>query len=237
MPSQPKYKRVLLKLSGEALQGEGASGFDIETIGRIATEIKTVHDMGVEVCVVVGAGNIVRGTTMASLGLDRVDGDYMGMLATVINAMALRNVLETQGTEANVLSAIPAPACENYNRARAIHYLETGRIVVFGGGTGNPLFTTDTAAALRASETRCCALLKGTQVDGVYSADPKRDPNAKRYDSLSFNDVLSRELKVMDGAAIAIARDNKVPILVFSIHNPGSFADVVMGKGTFTTVG
>ncbi len=233
----PMYKRVLLKLSGEALMGEQGFGLDSETVERIADEIKAVHENGVEICLVIGAGNIFRGVKLAQANIERTTGDYMGMLATVLNALAMQSMLESKGVITRVLSAIPmSTVCEPYIRRRAIRHMEKGRVVIFAAGTGNPFFTTDTAAALRAVEMNCDALLKGTQVDGVYSADPKTAPDAERYDHLTYQDVLSRDLRVMDTAAIALARENAVPILVFSIHNPGAFADVVAGKGVFTIV-
>ncbi len=237
MPRKPEYRRVLLKLSGEALTGEREFGLDPGAIDRIAGEIGSVHAMGVEVCVVVGGGNFLRGETMAASEAERVSADYMGMLATVMNSLALQNALEGRDLKTRVLSAIPmTTVCEPYIRRRAMRHMEKGRVVIFAAGTGNPFFTTDTAAALRAVEMGCDALLKGTQVDGVYSADPNRVKDAERYDKLSYQEVLSRDLRVMDTSAIALARDNKVAILVFSILNPGAFADVVAGTGRFTIV-
>jgi len=237
MPSQPKYRRVLLKLSGEALMGPKDFGLDSDTVERIASEIATVHKMGVQVCLVIGAGNIFRGVAGAAAGIERTSADYMGMLATVINALAMQSILEGHDVRTRVLSAIPmATVCEPYIRRRAIRHLKKDRVVIFAAGTGNPFFTTDTAAALRAVEMDCDALLKGTQVDGVYSDDPKIVTDAERYDHLNYQDVLSRNLQVMDTSAIALARENSVPILVFSIHNPGAFAEVVGGGGTFTTI-
>ncbi|MBT3359015.1 MAG: UMP kinase [Rhodospirillales bacterium] len=237
MASKPKYRRVLLKLSGEGLMGDREFGFDFETLDRITEEIKTVTEMGVQVSVVVGAGNIFRGSMAQDVGLDRAGGDYMGMLATVINALAIQNTLEKKGVETRVQSAIPiASVCESYIRRRAIRHMEKGRVVIFASGTGNPFFTTDTAAALRAVEMGCDAILKGTQVDGVYSADPKKDADAERYEELTYRDVLMKDLKVMDAAAIVLARDNKVPILVFSLHNPGAFGNVVRGDGVYTVI-
>jgi len=237
MSSQPKYRRVLLKLSGEALMGPKDFGLDSETVERIASEIATVHKLGVQVCLVIGAGNIFRGVAGAASGIERTSADYMGMLATVINALAMQSILEGHDVNTRVLSAIPmATVCEPYIRRRAVRHMERGRVVIFAAGTGNPFFTTDTAAALRAVEMDCDALLKGTQVDGVYSDDPKLVPDAERYDHLTYQDVLSRNLRVMDTSAIALARENTVPILVFSIHNPGAFADVVDGGGTFTII-
>ncbi len=237
MQSNPRFRRVLLKLSGEGLMGQREYGFDFDVVNRIADEVRVVTEMGVQVSIVIGAGNIFRGNMASQSGLERAAADYMGMLATVINALAVQNVLERKGVETRVQSAIPiASVCESYIRRRAIRHMEKGRVVIFAAGTGNPFFTTDTAAALRAVEMGCDALLKATQVDGVYSADPKKHPDAERYDRLSYREVLTKELKVMDGAAIILARDNKVPILVFSLHNPGSFADVVRGGGVFTEI-
>jgi len=237
MSTPTKYKRVLLKLSGEALMGDQGFGLDSETVDRIADEVKSVHQNDVQVCLVIGAGNIFRGVSLAAANIERTTGDYMGMLATVLNALAMQSMLESKGVSTRVLSAIPmASVCEPYIRRRAVRHMEKGRVVIFAAGTGNPFFTTDTAAALRAVEMNCDALLKGTQVDGVYSADPKKDSSATRYDHLSYQDVLSQDLRVMDTSAIALARENAVPILVFSIHNPGAFADVVAGQGTFTTI-
>ncbi len=237
MSTPKQFKRVLLKLSGEALMGDQGFGLDSDTVDRIAEEVKSVHENGVEVCLVIGAGNIFRGVSLAAANIERTTGDYMGMLATVLNALAMQSMLESKGVSTRVLSAIPMSAvCEPYIRRRAVRHMEKGRVVIFAAGTGNPFFTTDTAAALRAVEMNCDALLKGTQVDGVYSADPKKDKNAERYEHLSYQEVLTRNLKVMDTSAIALARENAVPILVFSIHNPGAFADVVAGKGTFTTI-
>lgn len=217
--------------------GDQGFGLDSDTVDRIAEEIKSVHQTGVEVCLVIGAGNIFRGVSLAAANVERTTGDYMGMLATVLNALAMQSMLESKGVTTRVLSAIPMSAvCEPYIRRRAVRHMEKGRVVIFAAGTGNPFFTTDTAAALRAVEMNCDALLKGTQVDGVYSSDPKTDENAERYDQLSYQEVLTKNLRVMDTSAIALARENSVPILVFSIHNPGAFADVVNGKGTFTTI-
>ncbi len=238
MPSKPKYKRVLLKLSGEALMGERESGFDFKVLERIAADIVKLHKVGVQVCLVIGAGNVFRGLEGAASGIERTTGDYMGMLATVINALALQSVIEGKGVQTRVLSAIPmTTVCEPYIRRRAVRHMEKGRIVIFAAGTGNPFFTTDTAAALRAAEMGCKALFKGTQVDGVYSADPKKVKNAKRFDRLTYHEVLTRDLTVMDASAISLARENKVPIVVFSIQKPGAFVDVVSGKGRFTVVG
>ncbi len=238
MSTEPKYKRVLLKLSGEALMGNGSYGIDPETAARVSNEIQQARDIGTEVCVVVGGGNIFRGLKGAAEGLDRSTADYMGMLATVMNALALQNALEKIGVDTRVLSAIPmASVSEPYIRRRAIRHLERGRVVIFAAGTGNPFFTTDTAAALRAAEMNCNALLKGTQVDGVYNADPKEDPSAVRYESLSYMDVLKQDLKVMDASAISLSRENNIPIVVFSIHAQNELVNVLQGNGTCTVVG
>ncbi len=232
-----KYKRVLLKLSGEALMGNQPYGQDMETITRMCEDIKAVHDMGAEICLVVGGGNIYRGMSGAAAGMERATGDYMGMLATVMNALALQHSLEKAGVNTRVLSAIPMmTVCEPYIRRRAHRHMEKKRIVIFAAGTGNPFFTTDTAAALRATEMNCDAIFKGTQVDGVYSADPKKDKSAKRYDSLTYKDVLTQDLKVMDASAISLSRENNIPIVVFSIQSTGAFADVMQGKGKFTVI-
>lgn len=232
-----KYKRVLLKLSGEALMGDGDYGLDPTTVNRVAQEIKSVVEMGVQVCAVIGGGNIFRGVSGAAQGMDRAQADYMGMLATVINALAMQNALEKAGVQVRVLSAIPMSAvCEPYIRRKASRHMEKGRVVIFAAGTGNPFFTTDSAAALRASEMQCDALLKATKVDGVYSADPAKVKDAKRYDRLSYLDVLSQDLQVMDTSAISLARQSKIPILVFSIFNTGGFAQVLKGEGKFTII-
>ncbi len=237
MPRKPKYRRVLLKLSGEGLMGERDYGLDPPTLERIALEVRAVHGMGVEVCLVIGGGNIFRGISAAGVTIERTSADYMGMLATVINALAMQSMLESQGVQTRVQSAIPmSMICEPYIRRRAMRHMEKGRVVIFAAGTGNPFFTTDTAAALRAVEMGCDALLKGTQVDGVYSGDPKLEKDPKRFDSLDYHKVLSQDLKVMDASAIALARENKVPIVVFSIHHPHAFAGAVTGSGTFTLI-
>ena len=231
------YKRVLLKLSGEALLGEREYGLDTDMVAGIARDIGDVAGMGVQVCVVIGGGNIFRGVSGASKGMDRAQADYMGMLATVMNALAMQNALERVGVPTRVQSAIPmASVCEPYIRRRAERHMEKGRVVIFGAGTGNPFFTTDTAAALRAAEMNCDALLKGTQVDGVYSADPRKTPDATRYDRLTYHDVLAKDLQVMDAAAISLARENKLPIIVFNIHASGAFAQVMRGEGKFTRI-
>ncbi|NQW09674.1 MAG: UMP kinase [Alphaproteobacteria bacterium] len=231
------YSRVLLKISGEALMGNLAYGIDPEMVDRVAGEIQSVHETGVEVCLVIGGGNIFRGMSAAAAGMERATGDYMGMLATVMNSLAMQSALEGRGIATRVLSALPiAAVCEPYIRRRAMRHMEKGRVVIFAAGTGNPFFTTDTAAALRASEMGCKALLKATKVDGVYDADPVKVPDAKRYERLSYMDVLRRDLKVMDASAISLARENDIPILVFSIHNNGAFAEVVRGDGRFTII-
>jgi len=235
--AQLRFKRVLLKVSGEALMGDGAYGIDPVTANRIANEIKSVTDLGAEVCLVIGGGNIFRGISGAAAGLERGTADYMGMLATVMNALAMQGALEDIGVPTRVQSAIPmSTICEPFIRRRAIRHMEKGRVVIFAAGTGNPYFTTDTAAALRATEMNCDAIFKGTQVDGVYSADPHKVADAERYDTLTYMDVLSRDLRVMDASAISLARENNIPILVFSIHNPDAFAAVVRGEGTFTII-
>ena len=231
------YKRILLKISGEALMGSREFGLDPETVNRIAGEVKGAVALGAELCLVIGGGNIFRGIAGAAQGMQRASADYMGMLATVINALAMQNALEQQGVQTRVQSAIPmSTVCEPYIRRRAQRHLEKGRVVIFAAGTGNPFFTTDTAAALRASEMGCQALMKGTKVDGVYSADPKMDPTAERFQKLSHLEVLSRDLKVMDAAAVSLARENGIPILVFSINKPGGLAEVLTGKGKYTII-
>jgi uridylate kinase len=237
MPPQPLYKRVLLKLSGEALMGKRDYGLDNDTVRAIAVDIGDVVGMGVQVSVVIGGGNLFRGVSGAAAGMERAQADYIGMLATVMNALAMQAALEQRGTPTRVQSAIPmSSVCEPYIRRRAERHMEKGRVVIFAAGTGNPFFTTDTAAALRANEMHCDALLKGTQVDGVYSADPRKVPDAERYDQLTYHDVLANDLKVMDAAAISLARENALPILVFNIHAPGAFAAVMRGEGRFTRI-
>jgi uridylate kinase len=237
MADKPVYRRVLLKLSGEGLMGGQQFGLEPEAMERIAREIQDVQSKGVQVSLVIGGGNIFRGLKGVSAGIDRASADHMGMLATVINALGVQSVLEAIGVPTRVLSAIPmAAVCEPYIRRRAIRHMEKGRVVIFAAGTGNPFFTTDTAAALRAAEMNCDALLKGTQVDGVYTADPKKVKDAKRYEELSYKDVLTNDLEVMDASAISLARENGIPILVFSIHTPGAFGEVVMGRGKSTII-
>lgn len=234
---KPKFKRVLLKISGEALMGDQQYGQDMHTITRICEDIKGALAIGAELCLVVGGGNIFRGIQGANNGMERASADYMGMLATVLNALAIQNRLESMGVETRVLSAISMmQICEPYIRRRAERHMERGRVVIFAAGTGNPYFTTDTAAALRANEMGCDLLMKGTQVDGVYDADPRKDKKAKHFDKLSYHEVLVRDLKVMDAAAISLARENQIPIMVFSIHNQNSIAEAVCGKGKFTLI-
>jgi uridylate kinase len=231
------YKRILLKISGEVLMGTQAFGIDLATVGRIADEVIAARNTGTQVALVIGGGNIFRGIAGAARGMERVSADHMGIMATVMNALAMQGVLEAKGCGARVLSAIAMPTvCETYSAARGRHLLEEGRVVICAGGTGLPFFTTDTAAALRAAELKCAALFKGTSVDGVYGADPKSTPGAKRFETITFDQVLAQNLKIMDAAAIALARDNDVPVVVFSIREAGNVAAVLQGKGRFTTV-
>jgi uridylate kinase len=235
--TRPRFNRILLKLSGEALMGQGQFGIDPDAVANLAGEIAEAKAAGHELCLVVGGGNIFRGMAAAAKGFDRASADYMGMLATVMNALALQNALERVGVDTRVQSAIPmSSVSEPYIRRRALRHMEKGRIVLFAAGTGNPFFTTDTAAALRAAEMGCDALFKGTSVDGVYTADPKKVADAKRYETLSFGKVLSDDLKVMDAAAVALCRDNHIPIVVFNIRQPGNLARVLAGNGTATIV-
>ena len=232
-----RYKRLLLKLSGEALMGAGSYGIDMAVAERLSRDITEAVGAGAQIAVVVGGGNIFRGVAGAAKGMERATADYMGMLATVMNSLALQGTLEKLGTSARVLSAIPMPTvCESYVRPKALHHMTKGRVVIFAAGTGNPFFTTDTAAVLRGIEMDCDAVAKATQVDGVYSADPKQDKAAVRYDQLSYSEVLARDLKVMDGAAIALARDNDLPIIVFSLDEVGGFRGILCGEGTYTRV-
>jgi len=231
------YRRVLLKVSGEALMGGGNYGVDPATVDAIAADIAGVAATGVQVCLVIGGGNIFRGLAAAARGMDRAQGDYAGMLATVINALMVQNALEREGIATRVMSAIHMSSiAEPYIRRRAVRHMEKGRVVIFAAGTGNPFFTTDTAAALRAAEMECDALFKGTQVDGVYDADPRKVADAKRYESLSYLEVLSRDLNVMDAAAISLARENRLPIVVFNIHTENAFTRVMQGQGLFTRI-
>lgn len=232
-----KYKRVLLKISGEVLMGPREFGLDPETIARVAQDVKDVVDMGCELCVVVGAGNIFRGLSGASNGMDRTTADHMGMLGIVINALALQNALENINVKTRVQSAIQMDqVCEPYIRRKAIRHMEKGRVVIFAAGTGNPYFTSDTGASLRASEMNCDLIAKGTKVNGIYTADPFKDPNAVKYDHLTYMDILTKDLKVMDATAISLARENKVPVMVFSIREKGNFAKVMSGNGEYTIV-
>ena len=236
-PTPIKFNRLLLKLSGEALMGAGAFGIDTAVVEQLARDIKAGVEAGTEMAVVVGGGNIFRGLQGAAKGMDRGTADYMGMLATVMNALALGNALERNGQAVTVMSAIPMPTvCENFVPQRARRHLDRKRVVIFAAGTGNPYFTTDTTAALRAAEMGCDAIAKATQVDGVYSADPKKDPKATRYDTISFDDVLTKRLAVMDMAAIALARDNGIPIIVFSIREPGNLQRLLTGQARATIV-
>ncbi len=236
--TKPTYKRLLLKLSGEALMGKQGFGIDVAVMDRLAADVAAVVATGLELCVVVGGGNIYRGVQgAAEHGMDRATGDYMGMLATVMNALALQSAFEKAGCAARVLSAISMPTvCEAYVRPKALHHLKEKRVVIFAAGTGNPFFTTDTTASLRAAEMNCDAILKATQVDGIYSADPKRDKAAVRYETVSFTEVLAKNLKVMDGAAIALARDNDIPVIVFDIGEPGILQGVIAGTARSTIV-
>ncbi len=231
------YRRVLLKISGEALMGDQGFGLHPPTVERIAGEVKSVHDMGVEICMVIGGGNIFRGLQGSAQGMERTTADYMGMLATVMNALAMQSALEGLGVYTRVISAIPMDqVCEPYIRRRAVRHLEKKRVCIFAAGTGNPYFTTDTAATLRASEMSCEAIFKGTKVDGVYDKDPVQNADAQRYDRITYDEVLQKHLKVMDASAIALARDNKLPIIVFSLDEPGGFRGILAGKGTYTIV-
>ena len=235
--AQPRYKKILLKMSGEVLMGDALFGIDTKTIEAVAEDIKEVVEHGIELCLVIGGGNIFRGVSLAGKGMDRANADYMGMLATVMNALALQGALEKVGVYTRVQSAIPMDAvCEPYIRRRALRHLEKGRVVIFAAGLGAPFFTTDTAAALRTAEMGCDALFKGTSVDGVYTADPKKDPSAQRYETLSYQEVLAKDLRVMDASAIALMRDNNTPIVVFSIRERGNFLKVLKGQGVFTTI-
>ena len=228
----PPVKRVLLKLSGEVLMGEQPFGLDPKVVGELAREVKAAKDSGLEICLVIGGGNIFRGMAGAAQGMDRAQADYMGMLATVMNALAMQNALEQIGVHTRVQSAIQMDqVCEPVIRRRAERHLEKGRIVIFAAGVGSPYFTTDSGAALRAAEMKCDALLKGTSVDGIYDADPKKNPNAKRFETVSYDKVLADNLKVMDASAVALCRDNNIPIVVFSIRENGNLARVLAGEG------
>jgi len=237
MPQPLRFRRILLKLSGEGLMGSRAYGLDGDTVAGIARAVAAVRETGVQISLVIGGGNIFRGVAGAASGMDRTSADYMGMLATVINALAVQNALEGIGVHTRVQSAIPmATVCEPYIRRKAVRHMEKGRVVIFAAGTGNPFFTTDTAAALRAVEVGCDALFKATQVDGVYSADPRKDPDAVRHDRLSYTEVLARDLKVMDAAAVALARENHLPVVVFDMHEEGALARVMRGEGPHTII-
>ncbi len=234
---KPVYKRILLKLSGEGLMGDKSFGMSAEVIDSLARQIKDVRNAGVEVCVVVGGGNIFRGAKEASKGMNRTVADHVGMLATVMNALYIQNALEKNGVEARVLSGLNIPeVCEHYVYRRALRHLEKGRVVIFAAGTGNPYFTTDTGAALRAAEMQCDAILKSTQVDGVYDADPKKNPNARKYEAVSYDEVIEKQLKVMDIAAVALAKENNIPVVVFAQSGEEALANAVSGKGSFTII-
>ena len=231
------YRRVLLKISGEALMGDQGYGLHPPTVQRIAQEVKSVHEMGVEICMVIGGGNIFRGLQGSAQGMERTTADYMGMLATVMNALAMQAALESIGVFTRVISAIPMDqVCEPYIRRRAVRHLEKKRVCIFAAGTGNPYFTTDTAATLRASEMACEVIFKGTKVDGVYDKDPKKHADAVRFDTVTYDEVLAKHLNVMDASAIALARDNHLPIIVFSLDAPGGFRTILRGEGTYTRV-
>jgi len=232
-----RYDRVMLKISGEALMGDQSYGLHPPTVERVAAEIKAVHDLGVEICMVIGGGNIFRGLQGSAQGMERTTADYMGMLATVMNALAMQAALESLGVYTRVISAIPMDQiCEPYIRRRAVRHLEKKRVCIFAAGTGNPYFTTDTAAALRASEMACEAIFMGKNVDGIYDSDPKTNPDAKRYDRITYDEVLRNNLKVMDASAIALCRDNNMPLVVFALNEPGGFRGIMAGKGRYTIV-
>tara|TARA_B110000003_G_scaffold79812_1_gene81353 strand:- start:238 stop:972 length:735 start_codon:yes stop_codon:yes gene_type:complete len=232
------YKRVLLKISGEALMGNLGYGLHPPTVERIAKEIQTVHEMGLQICMVIGGGNIFRGLQGSAQGMERTTADYMGMLATVMNALAMQSALEELGVHTRVVSAIPMDqVCEPYIRRRAVRHLEKGRVCIFAAGTGNPYFTTDTAATLRATEMKCEAIFKGTKVDGIYDKDPKNHSDAIKYKAISYDEVLQKRLAVMDASSIALARDNNLPIVVFSLDEEGGFSGILSGNGSFTIVG
>lgn len=237
MTKTPQYRRILLKLSGEALMGEGDYGIDPEVITRIAGEVKTITDLGIQLGLVIGGGNIFRGAGLAASGMDRVTGDHMGMLATVINSLAMQEAVEKQGLQARVMSAVKInQMCEDYIRRRAVRHLEKGRVVIFAGGTGNPFFTTDSAASLRAVEINADILIKATKVDGIYSDDPVKNPDAQRFDRISYDEVLERKLGVMDATAIVLCRDNNMPLRVLNINQPGALLKLVKGESVGTLV-
>ena len=235
--NKTNFKRVLLKISGESLMGVGSYGIDVSTVDRVAKEISQVCKLGVEICLVIGAGNIFRGLSGAAAGMDRASADYMGMLATVMNSLAMQNSLERLDFQTRIQSAISmTQVCETYTRRRAIRHMEKNRIVIFAAGTGNPYFTTDTAAALRASEMDCDAIFKGTKVDGIYDKDPLKDSDAIKFDKISYSEVLSKNLRVLDSSAVSLARDNNIPIIVFSIKENNSFLNIIEGKGSCSIV-
>ncbi len=235
--TKERYKRILLKISGESLMGENLFGIDVGTVDRVAREVSQVFNLGVQVCLVIGAGNIFRGLSAAAEGMDRASADYMGMLGTVMNSLAMQNSLERIGVESRVQSAITmTEICESYSRRRAIRHMEKNRVVIFAAGTGNPYFTTDTAAALRASEMSCDAIFKGTLVNGIYDKDPKKYDDAVKIERISFHEVLTRNLRVIDSAAVSLARENDIPIVVFSINEENSFVDIIEGKGNSSIV-
>ena len=232
-----KLKRVLLKISGESLMGDDSYGIDVSTVDRVAKEIAQVCKLGVEICLVIGAGNIFRGLSGAADGMDRASADYMGMLATVMNSLAMQNSLERLGFQTRIQSAISmTEVCETYTRRRAIRHMEKNRIVIFAAGTGNPYFTTDTAAALRASEMDCDAIFKGTKVDGIYDKDPMKEDGAIKFDKISYNEILSKNLRVLDSSAVSLARENNIPIIVFSIKENNGFLNILKGKGSYSVV-
>ena len=236
-PQTPRFRRVLLKISGEALMGDQGYGLHPPTVERIAREVKSVHDMGVEICMVIGGGNVFRGLQGSAQGMERTTADYMGMLATVMNALAMQSALERTGAYCRVITAIRMDeVAEPYIRRRAVRHLEKQRICIFAAGTGNPYFTTDTAATLRANEMACEVIFKGTKVDGVYDKDPIKHADARRYDRVTYDEVLAQHLGVMDASAIALARDNNLPVIVFSLDEPGGFRGIIRGEGTYTTV-
>ena len=235
--NKTNFKRVLLKISGESLMGVGSYGIDVSTVDRVAKEIAQVCKLGIEICLVIGAGNIFRGLSGAAAGMDRASADYMGMLATVMNSLAMQNSLERLNVQTRVQSAISmTEVCETYTRRRAIRHMEKNRIVIFAAGTGNPYFTTDTAAALRASEMDCQAIFKGTVVDGIYDKDPKDHKDAKKFQSITFSDVLSKNLRVLDSSAVSLARESNIPIIVFSINENNAFLNIIEGKGNCSIV-
>ena len=235
--NKTNFKRVLLKISGESLMGVGSYGIDVSTVDRVAKEIAQVCKLGIEICLVIGAGNIFRGLSGAAAGMDRASADYMGMLATVMNSLAMQNSLERLNVQTRVQSAISmTEVCETYTRRRAIRHMEKNRIVIFAAGTGNPYITTDTAAALRASEMDCEAIFKGTMVDGIYDKDPKEHKDAKKFQSITFSDVLSKNLRVLDSSAVSLARESNIPIIVFSINENNAFLNIIEGKGNCSIV-